>query len=86
MNSEGIAAVVVPVCLLAIPVIAILTSHQRKMAQLIYTRHVDGSDKLQERVAHLELEVQEVKDRLNASAIENDRLRSALARDTHVDA
>ena len=85
MDPEAIAAIVVPIAIFSIPIVVILTNHQRKMAELIHARHNDkGDNKLQERVAQLEHEVTEMKDRMNTSAIENDRLRQLLSNDEHL--
>jgi hypothetical protein len=87
MEAETIAAILVPTLLLAIPIVAILTHHQRKMAELIHARRGDSNNEvLQGRIAQLEHEVHEMRDRLNATAIERDRPRAPIVPDDHINA
>lgn len=65
MNSSDIAPVLVSVIFFMIPIVAILTSHQRKMAEIIHGRH--------EALANKDQTVQALTDsvnRLNAEVVE----------------
>jgi hypothetical protein len=74
----GIFTGIVALC---IPIVIVLTNHQRKMAELIHARHNDGVDALRGRMVQMELEMQEMRDRVNAAAIATDEARY---RDQHL--
>lgn len=66
-----------------IPIIAILTAHQRKMAEMIHgnqnqnNNHIVGA--MMNEIAELRREVAMLRDQVNRSAIETDGLRQQLS-------
>ncbi len=62
-----------------IPIVAILTSHQQKMAKLMHERGGTVDEATQRRIARLEAEVESMRDRLNQAMIDRDGLRPTLA-------
>jgi hypothetical protein len=78
MNEEMIAAIgLVLVC--GIPIIAILTHHQRKMAELIHRNHNEVHPVVVDEVNKLRAEVQHLRERLNETTIALDDARRGSA-------
>jgi len=80
VQFEGIAEAAMGVLIFMIPIVAILTSHQRKMAQLIHgqgERRADLTPIVADRVAGLEREVAELRDLVRRQTIALDDLRAA---------
>jgi uncharacterized protein YlxW (UPF0749 family) len=61
-----IMALGIPILALMIPIVAILTAHQRKMAELYHSRHQGVS---QQDVDSLRREIAELRERVNQQAI-----------------
>lgn len=68
--------IMIPIIALSIPIVAILTRHQREMALLIHSRQNENVDAMKGRMAQMEMEMQELRDRLNQTAIERDQKQS----------
>ena len=64
-----IAAVVVPLGVFMIPIIAILTAHQRKMAELMHQRQPESSP---HELSELRRDVQQLKEIVSQQAIQMD--------------
>lgn len=73
MLNPGVIALIIPVIIFMIPIIAILTHHQRKMAELTHSRWQGQSNTDIER---LNREVQELKQLVHQQAILIDNLVS----------
>lgn len=69
----------IPLLALMIPIVAILTYHQRKMAEIIHLRQPEQPGASQEEVDRLRREVAELTQRLHAQAIELDTYQSQLS-------
>ncbi len=69
----GIAAV------FGIPIIAILTGHQRKMAELMAGRQHTVDQDAVLRIQRLEAEVASLRDTVNAQVLQNDDLRRSIS-------
>ena len=81
-NPDAIAAIVVPISFCAIPVIAILTRHQRQMAEIIHGRRRDDIlqaelDEVKAKVAALESQLRAL-DRGSQSSSPAEDLRHRL--------
>lgn len=72
MDLVELFAISIPIFALMIPIVAILTHHQRKMAELIHRRGVD--DTAVREVAALRAEVHELKHLLQTQIIAMDGL------------
>lgn len=72
MDLVELFAISIPIFALMIPIVAILTYHQRKMAELIHRRAPD--DGTLREVAALRAEVQELKQLVQAQVIAMDGL------------
>jgi uncharacterized protein YoxC len=68
----GLAAVVL---LLGIPIVAILTHHQRKMAELIHAKHNEINPVVIDEVERLRAEVQRLRTELHETTIALDDVR-----------
>lgn len=66
MNPE-VVWVFIPICALMIPIIALLTAHQQKMARIVHESHVAASNAAE--IEALKLEVQSLKDIVHQQAI-----------------
>ncbi|NUQ77606.1 MAG: hypothetical protein HUU21_29055 [Polyangiaceae bacterium] len=79
MDLVELFAISIPIFALMIPIVAILTHHQRKMAELIHGRGMDESAARE--VAALRAEVQELKQVVQSQIIAMDALthRSEMA-------
>jgi hypothetical protein len=62
-----------------IPIIAILTRHQRKMAELVAGRQQSVDQDAVLRIQRLEAEVASLRDTVNAQVLQNDDLRRSLS-------
>jgi hypothetical protein len=60
-----------------IPIIAILTHHQRKMAELIHRSHAEANPALMDEVGRLRDEVRRLREELHATTIALDDARHA---------
>lgn len=69
--------VVAIVCTFAVPIVAILVHHQRKMAELIHQNHAQSLQPNQE-VQALRHEIAELRQLMNQQTIAMDDLRSRL--------
>jgi hypothetical protein len=79
MPINDIAPAIMGVLIFMIPIIAILTGHQRKMAELIHgqgERRGDLAPQVLDRIASLEREVVELKDLVRRHVIATDDLRA----------
>lgn len=83
MGAENVAAIIVLIMLFGIPIAAILTSHQRKMAELIHGKGQAGefNHQVLAELQSLRAEVNAMRSQLNEQAIIVDDLRP-LARQT----
>lgn len=72
MDPELLVPLAAIVLIFGIPIVAILTSHQRKMAELI---HGKGGVNTQAEVHALRQEVAILKDRVNQTLLANEELR-----------
>lgn len=74
-------AVGIPILMLMIPIVAILTSHQRKMAEIIHGRNAQtppqGVPASNPEIAALRAEVYELKQMVQSQLIAMDSLQSA---------
>ncbi len=69
--------VVIPMMIFAIPIIAILTGHQRKMAELMQSRHAAQNLQSPE-IQILRAEILELKDLVRQQAIALDTLQNKV--------
>ena len=66
MDEAAIFGMFIGFCLVVgIPAIAILTVHQRKMAELIHKRHPQQSDEVLTRLDAMQRQMNEMRDRQN---------------------
>ncbi len=84
---EGIFALLIPICALMIPIVAILTGHQRKMAELMHSTQQNNANpneiadirrdmaRLQEVVSTLAINVDNLKDEIRSSGDIQDRMK-----------
>lgn len=75
MSGDAMMGMVATIAMFSIPIVAILTSHQRKMAQIIHGNH-------RENVANeaLQQEIQQLRQVVYQQSIEMDNLRSEVRR------
>ncbi|HRF60290.1 MAG TPA: hypothetical protein PLH94_10320 [Fimbriimonadaceae bacterium] len=73
-----VLALGIPLLALMIPIVAILTYHQRKMAEIIHLRQAEQPGASQEELERLRREVADLTQRLHAQAIELDTYQSQL--------
>ena len=75
--EEGIVPMMAVMMIFGIPIVAILTSHQRKMTELIHQRHNALPDQMQQallsEVQSLRAEVIQLRDQVNRQAIAQDQ-------------
>lgn len=69
MPDAGTLALLIPITIFMIPIIAILTAHQRAMAEIMHSRKGEPSE-----IAALRQEVMELKQLLHQQAIAIDNL------------
>ncbi len=74
---EEYIAIVAIVMLFGIPIVAILTHHQRKMAELIHRNHSVQQETKVDEVARLRAEVQQLRRELHETAIALDDARGS---------
>ena len=74
MPDEFIAVVAI-VMVFGIPIVAILTHHQRKMAELIHRNHAEVNPIVVEEVNRLREEVSQLRSQLNETTIALDDAR-----------
>jgi hypothetical protein len=82
-SMEGTIGVLIPVFALLIPIVAILTKHQMKMAALIHGRTVDANDNIiltNNTDGHSQLteEVRQLRELMHQQAIALDNLRDEV--------
>jgi hypothetical protein len=77
MHPEDLIPLAAIVMMFGIPIVAILTTHQRKMAELL-NRPPQGQNLTSPEVNQLRYEVSELKQRLDQQTIILDDLRSHL--------
>lgn len=82
MNPDAIAAIVVPIAVFSIPVISILTRHQRKMAELIHGSPQNSSR--DQELANLSQEVAKLSSVVSTLAINMDNMNDKLNRQSEV--
>ena len=78
-NLSAIMGAAVPLAVFAIPIVAILTAHQRKMAELVHSRqdqHQGQVEPLIQEVKVLRHELAEMRQQLNRQEIALDDLKS----------
>jgi hypothetical protein len=83
MNIESLAGLATVVLMLGIPIIAIVTSHQRKMAEIIH-KNQSGADsqhlaQMYGELQRLQSEVGQLRDRMNQMELAKDDLSQRLA-------
>jgi ABC-type phosphate transport system auxiliary subunit len=73
----------IPIFVMMIPIVAILTSHQRKMAELMHDKHRDAQQAntsgLQEEVTRLRYEIDAMRQTVQQQTIELDNMRALQA-------
>lgn len=72
------AGVLIPMMVFAIPIIAILTGHQRRMAELMHSRHAANQNLQSPEVQVLRAEILELKDLVRQQAIALDTLQNKV--------
>jgi hypothetical protein len=77
---EELLAVMAMVLVFGIPIIAILTHHQRKMAELIHSRGNDLNPVVMDEVQRLRSEVQQLRRELHETTIALDDVRKSSPR------
>jgi uncharacterized protein YlxW (UPF0749 family) len=77
LNSEDIVKILGVLLVFGIPIIAILTEHQRKMAQLIHRSSRRDETRASE-ITALQNEVKELRERVNMLMIAQDDQRARL--------
>lgn len=78
-NLPAIMSAALPLAVFAIPIVAILTAHQRKMAELVHSRqdqHQGQVEPLIQEVKVLRHELAEMRQQLNRQEIALDDLKS----------
>ena len=75
MLDPATLGVLVPIFALAIPIVAILTAHQRRMAEIIHSRQPVNNME----VDALRQEIQQLRAMVNQQAIAMDDMRSRAA-------
>ena len=78
MNPEVIASILVPLTVLLIPVIAILTRHQQKMAELIHGNPQNRLPMVQNDDSQLSEDVRQLRELMHQQAIALDNLRDEV--------
>lgn len=75
---------VIPVVLIfCIPIIAILSGHQRRMAELIHQRIPEMDQNVASELLAIRREMSEMRDRLNALTVASDRVQLPPETTTH---
>lgn len=81
--NEAIPAMAAIVMIFGIPIVAIVTAHQRKMAEIIHRAHNDPNNQalnqMYAELQHSRAEIAELRDRLNRLELDRDDLTSRLA-------
>jgi hypothetical protein len=72
---DDYAAIIACVMVFGIPIVAILTHHQRKMTELIHSKHSDVSPVVVEEVNRLRGEVAQLRQQLHEATIALDDVR-----------
>lgn len=74
-------AIMLMALMMGVPMIAILTNHQRKMAELIHGKHGENSDNLQlrETLELLTREVHHLRNQVYEQSIQLDTLRNTVS-------
>lgn len=67
-DIAGILAILIPITALMIPIVAILTQHQRRMAEIMRPNHPQG----QNEIAELRREVNQLKEIVTQQALQMD--------------
>ncbi len=73
MDIVAILGIMIPITALMIPIVALLTAHQRKMAEIIHQQRDNLQDNTSHRIDRIERSLEDLHDKLNALAINNDR-------------
>lgn len=82
MNPDAIAAIVVPLCIFGIPIVAILTNHQRKMAELIHQGSREPN--VNSEIASLRQDVAKLSAVVSTLAINMDNMNDKLNRQSEM--
>ncbi|MDI9635636.1 hypothetical protein QPK87_13780 [Kamptonema cortianum] len=77
IDFEFFGAIGILLVIFSVPIAAILTHHQRKMAELMHSRGELGQQRASE-VHGLRLEVQHLQNRVNEQALQIEELQTAL--------
>ncbi|MBX3096517.1 MAG: hypothetical protein KF812_06620 [Fimbriimonadaceae bacterium] len=72
---DNVLPIISVVLVFGIPIIAILTAHQRKMAELIHQRNSGVDQNLANELLAMRREMSEMRDRLNALTVASDRVQ-----------
>ena len=67
-------ALMIPIVGIMIPIVAILTKHQQRMAEIIHSQH--GGNEVLSKLESQERELQLLREQLNTQAIQIDDLKS----------
>ena len=76
MNPEVVIPLASIMMIFGIPMAAILTSHQRKMAELIHGKQVEGNSSAE--VSYLRQEVSALKDQISRQSAALDEIRRSV--------
>lgn len=74
---EAIGPVVATIAVFSIPIIAILTAHQRKMTELLHRNNPQHDVNTQAQLAHMQRQIDEIKGLLQEHIIAQDSKRAA---------
>lgn len=81
--SEDVAMVFIPIIIFSIPIIAILTHHQRKMAELMRKDQQENQPPvnaaLYDQLSRISTQLDDVKNQLNQHSIAIDEMQSGRA-------
>lgn len=80
MPDAGQIALLIPIIIFMIPIIAILTAHQRRMAEIVHSRKGEPNE-----IAELRREVLELKQLIHQQAISIDNMVSRQVVDRPAD-
>jgi hypothetical protein len=74
--DDGIIALMIPIFALAIPIVVVLTNHQRKMAEIIHQTHANNNVQPVAELEAIRMELQNMRMQMNQHTIALDDLRT----------
>lgn len=74
---DAIGPVVATIAVFSIPIVAILTAHQRKMTELLHRNNPQQDVNTQAQLAHMQRQIDEIKGLLQEHIIAQDSKRTA---------